>query len=266
VGVRAVMAVGVDLKSSARILELAAEITYPKIYAALGIHPGNIQEKQIEQTIDFIRAHLPQAHAVGEIGLDFWYQWVKKDEAKKHVQKDVFRRQLELAKEFNLPVIVHSRGAWRTCFEMVKEIGVSQGVFHWYSGPLDVLAEILDMGFYISATPSLAYSPEAQNAVRQAPVERILVETDTPVYYKLDGPEPLAHPLRPKEMAQGPANCGSGNARGPKGANCQSGFKAGPKDVLRTVALLAKIKDLSFEQTAGIVNLSAQKLFQLKDE
>ena len=67
---------------------------------------------------------------------------------------------------------------------MVKDAGIQKGVFHWYSGPLEILEKIIDHGYYVSATPALAYSPPHQAAMRSAPLERILVETDSPVEYQ----------------------------------------------------------------------------------
>jgi TatD DNase family protein len=67
---------------------------------------------------------------------------------------------------------------------MVKDAGIEKGVFHWYSGPLEILEKIIDHGYYVSATPALAYSPPHQAAMRTAPLDRILVETDSPVEYQ----------------------------------------------------------------------------------
>ncbi|NLE64961.1 MAG: TatD family hydrolase, partial [Elusimicrobia bacterium] len=119
--------------------------------------------------------------AIGETGLDFWYKHVRRDEDKKREQRVVFERHLDLAKRHDLPIVIHSRGAWRECLEMTVASGVKKADFHWYSGPLDILKGILDAGFVISVTPALAYSEELKAAARLAPLEQILVETDTPV-------------------------------------------------------------------------------------
>src|SRR3989338_4538831 len=136
-GVEAVVAVGSDLVSCRRNLELKRSITDPKIYVGPGIHPGNIKTDEIEPTLKFIRENIAQANAVGEIGLDFWYKWLRKDKEKHEEQRRVFLLQLEIAKESGLPAVVHSRGTWRECLETVKKSGVKKAVFHWYSGPVD---------------------------------------------------------------------------------------------------------------------------------
>jgi len=226
-GVEAVMAVGVDFDSNKRNLELKKEFIKPKIYVGLGIHPGDIKPEEIEETLEFIRNNIQQAHAIGEIGLDFWYKWVKKDPLKKDEQRALFRMQLKIAREHDLPVIIHSRGAWRECFDMTKEEGIPRAVFHWYSGPLDVLDDILGQGYYISCTPSLAYSEPSQQAIQKAPIEQTLIETDTPVYY------------RNRETGEG--------------------FKAGPKDVAHTLALYAQLKNIEAKQAVEILNANAKK-------
>jgi len=81
-------------------------------------------------------------------------------------------------------VIIHCRYSHRRAFEMVGERKIKRAIFHWYSGPLDLLDKILSMGYFISATPALIYSPSHQEAIKQAPLERILLETDTPVSYQ----------------------------------------------------------------------------------
>ena len=168
--------------------------------------------------------------AIGEIGLDYWYPWVKKDDEKKQEQLKVFQLQLDLAKALGLPVVVHSRGAWADCLAMVKAVGLKIAVFHWYSGPTDVLKGILECGYFISATPALNHSPQLQEAVKQAPIEQTLIETDSPVVYRL----------------------GDGKS-----------FKAGPKDVFYTLDLYAKIKGVDKEEASFILNNNAKKVFGL---
>jgi TatD DNase family protein len=183
-----VIALGVDLASNRKHLEIAQMAPQDKqtrLHIALGLHPGNIAEGEEAACFTFFREVLTQKTvpviAIGETGLDYSYKWVRDDEAKKREQRDIFEKHLALAKEFNLPIVVHSRGAWRDCLSMVKASGVSKVDFHWYCGPLDVLGEILDNGYMISCPPALEYSPELRRAMEAAPLDRILVETDTPV-------------------------------------------------------------------------------------
>jgi len=180
-GVSDVVVLGVDLASNRKHLELAGGgHAVPRIHLAFGLHPGNITSSgDTEACLSFIREHAPKALAIGECGLDFHYKGV--DEARKREQRDAFARQLALAKEFDLPVVVHSRAAFRESLEMLAAAGVAKADFHWYTGPLDVLKDILDKGFFVSVSPALEYSPEAKAVAAYAPLGRILVETDTPV-------------------------------------------------------------------------------------
>ena len=229
VGVESVLAVGVDLDSNRKNVDIRQRVSNPRIYLGLGIHPGNIKTEEIEEGLEFIRANIDQAVAIGEVGLDFWYRWVRKNDEKKAEQKDVLRRQLEIAGEYDLPAVIHSRGAWKYCFEITQEIGLKKAVFHWYSGPIDILDKILESGYYVSCTPSLAYSKEARAAMEHAPVERTLIETDCPVYFKP----------------------GEG----------EEGFKSEPKDVFRTLDIYSKLKGIEKQQALDILNANAGDLF-----
>jgi TatD DNase family protein len=229
-GVNKVVAVGVDLASNRINFEIKKRCTAPQIFLALGIHPGNIITEQIDETINFICEHKSDIVAIGETGLDFWYPFIKKSEERKQEQIKVFQLQLELAKEFDLPIIVHSRGAWQEAFDMVKNFGVRLVVFHWYSGPTEILKDILDSGYFISATPALAYSPQAQAAITAAPIEQTLIETDSPVFYRTGKDE---------------------------------GFKASPKDVFRTLEAYAKLKNVDKEKAAAVLNQNAEKVFKI---
>ncbi len=228
-GVEGIVCVGIDLAANKKNLEIKRTTRAPKIYLALGMHPANINRNEVEECIQFIRDHIREVVAIGETGLDYWYKWVKKDEAKKVEQREVFNRQLDLAREFNLPVIIHSRGAWRDCLNMVRAAGVKKAVFHWYSGPLDVLSEIVESGFYVGTTPSLAYSPQSREAISQAPINRILIETDCPVFFQ-DG---------------------------------ESGFTSQPKDVFRTLEAYARLKNVDAKEALVVFNQNARTLFGL---
>lgn len=222
-GVSAVLAVSTDLSAMKKNLEIKTKIFSPKIYLGLGIHPGKIKPEELEESYQFIEQNIARADVVGEIGLDFWYKWVRKDDEKKNEQRQVFRRQLEIARKFDKPVVVHTRGTWRECLMTVREFGIKKANFHWYSGPLDILEEILQSGYYVSAGPALAFSPQSREAILHAPIEQTLIETDSPVYFNY-----------PDEMG--------------------GGFKAQPKDVFKSLDAYAKLKNFSLSQAAGILN------------
>lgn len=183
VGVTRIIAVGMDVGSNRKTLELAD--AYPDlIQPAIGFHPWSINMDNIEETLGFIDQHLDRCIALGEVGLDY------KIKLKKQVQWEVFSGILELAARHRKPVIIHSRYSHQRCHRMVSEAGVEEAVFHWYSGSLEILERIIEDGYYAA----LEYSPGHQAAINHAPIDRILVETDCPVAYRGKASEP-AHLL-----------------------------------------------------------------------
>ncbi len=227
-GVSDIVAVSVGLASMRKTEDIAKAQSRPRIHPAFGVHPGMIKTEESVEAQAFMRAHLPHAVAVGETGLDYWYKQARKDEAERDQQKASFLVHLDLANEFDLPIIIHSRGAWGDCLVMTKAARVRRALFHWYSGPLDILDGILEAGYYVSTSPSVAYSPQSREAMAHAPLERILVETDSPVRY--NGPQP---------------------------------FDAEPKDVLRTLTALSRLKNKDEAIVLGIVNANAKTFFRI---
>jgi len=232
-GVEGIVTLGMDLSSSKKNLEIKRTTTSPRIFLAMGIHPSEADLQEVPLCIDLIKENLDEVSAIGEIGLDFWYKWVRKDAQKKNEQRKVYRAFLELAYECQLPAVVHSRGVWRECFESAKEIGLEKVLFHWYSGPLDVLDDIMKEGYFISATPSIAYSPEARDAVDRAHIEQLLIETDSPVFYK--------------------------------NRETHEGFEAEPKDVFKTLEAYCRLKNADPDETVGIFNNNAKRFFNMDE-
>lgn len=177
VGVHGIVAVGMNVESNKKVLQIA-QANPEYVYPALGYHPWEIKEEDIDANLSFVREHIGEGLALGEIGLDY------KIKVKKQFQWTAFGDLLDMALEFDRAVIVHSRLSYRRAFEMVKERQIKRAVFHWYSGPVDILDKILAAGYFISATPALIYSPPHREAIQFAPIERILLETDTPVIYQ----------------------------------------------------------------------------------
>ncbi len=176
-GVDGIIGVGMDVESNRKVLQIT-QANPGYVYPALGYHPWEINEEEVEANLLFIRDHVEEVVALGEIGLDY------KIKVKKELQWKVFGELLDMALESDRPVIVHSRFSHRRAFEMVRGRKIKRAVFHWYSGPVDLLDKILAMGYFISATPALVYSPPHREAIQRAPIERILLETDTPVRYQ----------------------------------------------------------------------------------
>ena len=224
-GVVAIVAVGSDIKANTKALEIAA-LYKGFVYPALGWYPGNIKESEIEANLDFIKANIDKAVAVGEVGLDY-SKWVRAA-ADKELQKRVLRELLKIARDNDKPVLIHSRYAWRDAFDMVVEAGLEKAVFHWYTGASSVLRDIIAHGYYLSVTPAVEYHEEHRRAVKEVPLEYMLLETDAPVVY----------------------------ARGR-----ENEFKSNPADVVRSLKGAAEVKGLSEEAIAEATTENAKKLF-----
>jgi TatD DNase family protein len=188
-GVAAIVAVGSGYESNCRVLEIASK--YRRfVHPALGLHPGMLHqtESPLEHDVQFIEDHLREAVAIGEVGLDY-HKKVLSGTGRDR-QHAVFGMLLSLGKKHRKPVIIHSRYAWRNSFALTKEAGVELAVFHWYTGPSSVLREILDAGYHVSATLAAEYHAEHRRAVNEAPLDRLLLETDCPVVYQGHRSEP----------------------------------------------------------------------------
>lgn len=174
--VTAAMNVGCSLASSLRSIELAE--TYPYIWAAVGSHPDDaaaVDAGLIAQYREL--AKHPRVMAIGEIGLDYHYEDVPREK-----QQDAFRRQLELAAELKLPVIIHEREAHEDGLRMVDEFPEVRGVFHCFSGSWEFARELLKRGWYLGFTGVLTFknARKAVEVATKAPLDRLLIETDCP--------------------------------------------------------------------------------------
>ena len=179
-GVEYIMTIGADLPTSYAARELAER--YDFVYFAAGIHPeqaGDAPENYLEE-LKALAAH-PKCRAIGEIGLD--YYWDKEEEVQKN-QRIWFRRQLELAKESNLPVIIHSRDAAADTMEIMKEAYVQgiKGVIHCFSYSKEQAQEYVKMGYYIGVggVATFKNAKKLKEVIETIPLEKILLETDCP--------------------------------------------------------------------------------------
>ena len=179
--VAAVIAVGTSFISNRKTMALAEEYKN-YIYPALGLFPWNIADEDFQDNVDFIRNNIHNAIGVGEIGLD--YSKGVKEKASKEIQKSVFRELLKIAEVNNKPALIHSRYSWQDCLNITQEAHIEKAVFHWYTGPLDILDKIIAGGYYISASPAAEYHEEHRRAISAAPIDRLLLETDSPVTYR----------------------------------------------------------------------------------
>ncbi len=182
-GVQAIAGVGSDFVSNQKILSLSTR--HPGfILPALGIHPWRLDRGNIEKTLSYVEDNLSRCLAIGEIGLDFAIATPRED------QEKVLQRILVIASEGDKPVLLHARRAWGEVLEQREIVRIEKAVFHWYSGPLDVLKRILDRGYFISATPAAVYSTRHRQALKEAPLRQILLETDAPEEYEGKVSEP----------------------------------------------------------------------------
>ena len=176
-GIRYLMNPGCSLASSHAAVALANKYDY--IYAAVGSHPDaadEVNDAVIAEYRELCKLN-PKVKAIGEIGLDYHYEDIPRD-----LQKKAFIAQLELAKELDLPVIVHERDAHEDGLRIIDEFPEVKGVFHCYSGSAEMARQLVDLGWYIGFTGVLTFK-NARRAVETAesiPIERIVLETDCP--------------------------------------------------------------------------------------
>ena len=182
-GVIAIVAVGSNHQSNIKTLEISQKHRR-FVYPALGLHPwelGNLGTSEIDDNLRFIEQNIASAVAVGEIGLDYDKRVVKA--ASKELQQEVLGRLLNIARQYAKPAIIHSRYAWKDALSLIQDAGIDKAVFHWFTGFSSVLRDIIDGGYFISATPAAEYHEEHRRAVKEAPLPRLLLETDCPVTY-----------------------------------------------------------------------------------
>lgn len=181
--VAALVSNSMDFNTSIKSLELAERYS-GRVYAALGIHPWNVnalKEEEIQLTAELILKNRDNKAmvAIGEVGLDYKYEkiWDK--------QLSVFEKMLHLGEKLSLPVIIHSRGTTSKIVEMLPSYNLGKVLLHWFSNPIGILPKIIDLGYYISEGPPVVYSNGIREVVKKAPLTHLLTETDGPVrYYK----------------------------------------------------------------------------------
>lgn len=177
-GIELVVNIGSNLETSRTTIRLTEQ--YPFVYGAVGVHPNETGELN-EENMKWLREQcaLPKIVAVGEIGLDYYW-----DEPDREIQKLWFRRQLDLARTTGLPVVIHSRDAARDTLEIMKEEHAEKigGVIHCFSYSAEMAAEYLKMGFYIGIGGVVTFknARKLKEVVEMLPMERMLLETDSP--------------------------------------------------------------------------------------
>lgn len=226
-GIRKVINVGASMRSCRETIKLSEE--YESMYAAIGVHPSDTAELT-EEDMNWLKekSSLKKVVAIGEIGLDYYW-----DEPDREIQKKWFRRQLELAKEVSLPVVIHSREAAADTIAIMKESGAGEieGVIHCYSYTKETAREFLEMGysFGIGGVLTFKNAKKLKEAVAYIPMDRILLETDCPYL----APEPN---------------------RGKRNSSLY---------IPSIVAVMAQIKGLSEEEVIRITSENTERLFHI---
>lgn len=225
--VRYIVECAADEADSVRAVALAEEHT--AVFAAVGVHPHSASEytEQTKNVLSVLAKH-KKVVAIGEIGLDYHYDFSPRD-----VQKEVFEKQIRLALELDLPIVVHSREATQDTMKLLKKYPSVRGELHCFSGSADTAKELLDMGYYIAFGGALTFK-NAKKPIEAAgvvPLERLLIETDcpymTPVPYR--------------------------------------GTTNKPEYVAIVAQKLAEIKQISVEQIAQATTQNAKDFFGIED-
>ena len=179
-GIDKVMNVGADMQSSRNSVEFSEK--YPHFYAAVGVHPsevGELTETDIQELKSMVQNN-PKVRAIGEIGLDYHFD----DDPPRDIQKKWFIRQLELAQELTMPIVIHSRDAASDTMEILKRMdgGRNGGVIHCYSYSVEQAREYIKRGFNIGVggVVTIKNSWKLQEVVEDIPLEKIVLETDSP--------------------------------------------------------------------------------------
>ena len=184
-GLFGVINVGINSDTNLRVIAQAKD--FPRMYVAVGLHPTDMTScsKPLDVQLCELRALIENAEerkknkivAIGEMGLD--YYWEPYDKVK---QKECFEAQLCMAKEFDLPVIIHDREAHGDCFETVLKYPEVRGVFHSYSGSVEMARELIKRGWYISFSGVVSFknANKLKEVAASVPSDRILIETDAP--------------------------------------------------------------------------------------
>lgn len=177
-GIGYIVNVGASLKTTKSSLELAKQ--YDFIYAAVGVHPsetGELREENVEELVQFSRQE--KAVAIGEIGLDYYYP-----EPEKELQKYWFKKQLDIAVQEKLPVIIHSREAAKDTFEILKQYDgkLKGGIIHCYSYSTEMALEYVKLGYYIGIGGVVTFknAKKLKEVAEQIPLDNIVIETDCP--------------------------------------------------------------------------------------
>ena len=175
-GVQAVLCVSETLAEAERVIELADR--RPLIKPCAGLYPTILDRDAAKDMLAFIRRHRHQLVAIGEVGLDYWKV---QDGADRELQREILAQHVDLSRELDLPLNVHSRSAGRHAIAWLQELGARGVLLHAFDGKAATARSGVEAGYYFSIPPSIVRSPQKQKLVRHLPLERLLLESDSPV-------------------------------------------------------------------------------------
>ncbi len=221
-GVTRIITVGETLEDAEANVALAAR--FPQVKVCAGLYPTILDREAAAALLAFIRAHRDTLVGIGEVGLD---HWVVKDAADRNLQRQIFAEFIALSNELDLPLNVHSRSAGRATVQFLKEEGARRALLHAFDGKASAALEGAAAGFFFSIPPSVVRSVQKQKLVRALPLERLLLETDSPVL----GPDP--------------------------------GARNEPRNLRIACEAVADLKGVPFEEVAERTTANARQLFPL---
>lgn len=220
---------GADMPSSKAAVNLANEVDF--VYAAVGVHPHDVED-MTEEDIEELRQMVinnDKVVAIGEIGLDYYY-----DNSPRDLQKKYFIRQIELANELGVPFIVHDRDAHGDCLEIIKKYKKAETgcVLHCYSGSLELAEEYIKMGCYISISGTVTFknNKKTVEVAQNIPLDKMFIETDSPYLSPV--------PFR--------------------------GKRNDPSKVEHVAAKIAQLRGISYEELCQKTKENAKKFFKIK--
>lgn len=232
-GISKFICAGYDIESSKKSIEISKK--YDFIYSICGISPNDVPENEkeikiyLEQIKNIIKNNISNIVAIGEIGLDYYWNKENKD-----IQKEMFIKQIELANNFNLPIVIHTREAVEDTLDILKNISKSnnKGIFHCCLLNRELVKEALKLDYYISFAGPITFknSKNAQEIVNMVPLEKILIETDSPYL----APEP------------------------------KRGTRNDSRNVKFIAEKIAEFKNISVEEVADKTYKNAKEIFRIK--
>ena len=218
-----IICVGVDIESSYKSITLAEK--YDMIYATAGFHPHESKDAKKNYIIELenLLSH-KKVVALGEIGLDFFYK-----HSDKETQINIFEEQLLLAKSMDIPCIIHNRESDKELINSINKTKNNNGVVHCFASNLDLATELIKLDFHLSFTGLITFAKELKHVIENIPIEKIMVETDSPYL------TPIPH----------------------------RGKRNEPYMVKYIAMEIAKIKNISFEEVATETTKTAKKFFDI---